>query len=376
LHSTRELEAAGGAPYLSTLIDGLPRRGAYLTCARTVHSKHLYRQLLSAAQRIETIARDSDEHGTPVGEAVDGAWEVLQGLSQLTESDEKGKTNRDAAANLVGALYDEKPLPRIKTGLRELDFMLGGFRAGEVCIITAETGVGKTFFGLQVAEKACRAGLHGLYASGEMLAEHLMGRVLCSESGVDYWKIRQSDKLNDHERAVLLETAGRQCDQCLLLDGDLTLPRIRMAARALAAKRKLGFLFVDYDELVEVVARDEWDQQRILVRAVKSLAMELQIPAFIISQLRKSLAGEDREHPTLQRLYGSGAKAKHASVVLYINRPYVQNLAGDETEAQIMVLKNRDGKMGTVDCIFNLKTFRLEQKHESEGLRLPYKEGE
>lgn len=60
-----------------------------------------------------------------------------------------------------------------------------------------------------------------------------------------------------------------------------------------------------------------------MVRAGKSLAMELGIPVIVISQLRKSLQDEDRKKPTLQRFYGSGAKAKHSSIVICVDRPYV-----------------------------------------------------
>jgi len=80
----------------------------------------------------------------------------------------------------------------------------------------------------------------------------------------------------------------------------------------------------------------------------------------VISQLRKALQGEDRKRPTLQRLYGSGAKAKHSSIVVYVDRPYVQELCGDETVARIVVAKNRDGKVGAIEARFNVSTLRFE----------------
>ena len=119
-------------------------------------------------------------------------------------------------------------------------------------------------------------------------------------------------------------------------------------------------VIVDYDELVEAPGEGEFEQQRNLVRSAKSLAMELKCPVILISQLRKSLQGEDRKRPNLQRLYGSGAKAKHSSIVIYLDREYVQELCGDETAARIVVVKNRDGKVGALDAFFNVKTLRFE----------------
>jgi replicative DNA helicase len=126
------------------------------------------------------------------------------------------------------------------------------------------------------------------------------------------------------------------------------------------ARTGLDLVIVDYDELVEAPGKDEFEQQRYIVRAGKSLAMELKCPVIVISQLRKSLQGEDRKRPTLQRLYGSGAKAKNSSIVIYVDRPFVQELCGDETEARIVVAKNRDGKVGAIDARFNVRTLRFE----------------
>lgn len=136
--------------------------------------------------------------------------------------------------------------------------------------------------------------------------------------------------------------------------------RIRKVARQMKSQTGLDLLIVDYDELVEAPGESEFDQQRYVVRSGKSLAMELACPVIVISQLRKSLQGEDRKRPTLQKLYGSGAKAKHSSIVIYVDRPFVQELAGDETEARIVIAKNRDGKVGAIDARFNLKTLRFE----------------
>jgi replicative DNA helicase len=117
---------------------------------------------------------------------------------------------------------------------------------------------------------------------------------------------------------------------------------------------------LDYDELIDVPGKDEWEQQKTLTRAAKSLAIELNCVCILISQLRKTLQGEDRAKPRLQSLYGSGAKAKHASIVLYVDREYVRELEGDETAAQVFVLKSRDGRVGKAECMFNVKTLRFE----------------
>jgi replicative DNA helicase len=249
---------------------------------------------------------------------------------------------------------------RIFSDVDDLDRLTGGFRAGELVIFTAETGVGKTLLAQQTRRRSCRDGRHTLFCSGEMRAQHLISRELATEADVEHWKMRRPERITPEERNALIDAASHECDRCRILDGELTMARIRRVARQMKARTGLDLVIVDYDELVEAPGKDEFEQQRYIVRAGKSLAMELKCPTIVISQLRKSLQGEDRKRPTLQRLYGSGAKAKHSSIVIYVDRPFVQKLCGDETEARIVVAKNRDGKVGAIEARFNVRTLRFE----------------
>lgn len=360
MNSSKEIGAAGGVAYLSSLIDGLPFRTKPLPYIASVKAKRVLREAMLLSESFLEMAKEADRTGGAANELVDGMLEKLAGLGKMVESEDRGKTYRDAADSLLFKLEDEHQV-RINTGLPTVDATTGGFRAGELVVLAADSGVGKSFFALQIGRQACGDGHHIQYASGEMIAEHLMGRVLSSASGVEYWKIRRPEGLEKEDRKNLITQAQAQCKACRILDGELSLARIRMAARSMASNHELGAVIVDYDELVEVRGRDEWEQQRILVRSLKSLAMELGVPVVMVSQLRKSLDPKDQKKPTLQRLYGSGSKAKHASLVLYVDRPYVRDLQGDEAEAKVFILKSRDGRLGVTPCKFNVRTLRFEE---------------
>ena len=352
LVANSEAEEAGGVGYVSSLAEFVPHKIRIDKYATSLRSAFVRREFIKACNHWTDLV-----YGGNIAEVLDSARETLSVLSAAASTQDLGTTFHDASIDLISTLkYPE--VGQLITGLAEIDERSGGFRAGEVGIITAETGVGKTFFALQIARKSCACNQHMLYCSGEMLATHLMGRVLSGESKIHYQKIRHPENLHDLEFMRLMELAVKQCSNCRVLDGELTLPRIRQAARGIS---KLGGLIVDYDELVEVRGKNEWDEQRLLMRSLKSLAMELRMPVLIVSQLRKALNPDERKHPTLQRLYGSGAKAKHASVVLYVDRPYVQDLVGDETQAVVYILKSRDGRMGKTECTFNISTLSFEQ---------------
>jgi replicative DNA helicase len=348
------LEAAGGVPYLSQLADGLPKVTNVEHYSRIVKEKSALRRMLWATENLQQLVF---QENTESWKIADSAIEMFSDLAQWDQNSQRS-TRRQASIELLTKLEQAED-SKIITGIPRIDEVTGGFRGGELIIFTAETGAGKSFFALQVAHLACAAGEHGLYCSGEMKAAHLMGRELASVSGVSNAKIRRPSQLTPEDYAALAMAASMECDHCQILDGELTLPNIRSAARAMG-KGKVKFIIVDYDELVEVNgAKDEWDAQRRMVRALKSLSTELDAPVFFISQLRKTM--DKKEKPTLQRLYGSSSKAKHASIVIYIDRPFVVNLEGDETEAKICVLKSRDGRLGMSDAKFNIRTLRFEQ---------------
>jgi len=357
LQRTGQLEAAGGVGYLAQLGDDMPNKGNVEHEARIVKEKAVLRGLIFLASAIQEQALGASEAPDVV---LDRAIESFSEIARNLEADKDcGMVYRDAALSLLHE-FDSGSGVRIFTDIDELDRLTGGFRAGELVLFTAETGVGKTLLAQQTRRRSCRDGRHTLFCSGEMRAQHLISRELATEAGVEHWKMRRPERLTPEDTSALVEAASHECPQCRILDGELSMSRIRKVARQMKARTGLDLLIIDYDELVEAPGETEFDQQRYIVRSGKSLAMELACPVIVISQLRKSLQGEDRKRPTLQRLYGSGAKAKHSSIVLYVDRPYVQELAGDETEARIVIAKNRDGKVGAIEARFNVKTLRFE----------------
>ena len=357
LQRTEKTEVAGGIEYVAQLGDSIPRGQNLEYHAHTLKGLTARRALARAAFGLYEDAFSSLDSAEQL---LDGGIERLSDIARGLEADrDSGTTYRDAASALLSE-FDSGEGVRIFTDIDELDRLTGGFRAGELVIFTAETGVGKTLLAQQTRRRSCRDGRHTLFCSGEMRAQHLISRELATEAEVEHWKMRRPERITPDERSALIDAASHECEQCRILDGELTMARIRRVARQMKARTGLDLVIVDYDELVDAPGKDEFEQQRYIVRAGKSLAMELRCPAIVISQLRKSLQGEDRKRPTLQRLYGSGAKAKHSSIVIYVDRPFVQELCGDETEARIVVAKNRDGKVGAIDARFNVRTLRFE----------------
>lgn len=352
-----KLDEAGGVDYVAQLGNMVPRVGSLEFYVRTIKAKAIRRRMINEAKAIYEAGFDVADRED---ELLDRGIERLSEIARNLDADQDfGTTYQNAAAALLSE-FDAKEGVRIFTDIDELDRLTGGFRAGELVLFTAETGVGKTLLAQQTRRRSCQESRHTLFCSGEMRAPHLISRELATEASVEHWKMRRPERITPQETKALVDAAAHECKACRILDGELTIQRIRRVARQMKTAGGLDLVIVDYDELVEAPGKDEFEQQRYIVRAGKSLAMELSIPVIVISQLRKSLQGEDRKKPTLQRLYGSGAKAKHSSIVIYVDRPFVQELSGDETEARIVIAKNRDGRVGAIDAKFNVRTLRFE----------------
>jgi replicative DNA helicase len=358
------LETIGGIGYLAALSDGIPHIAPVVQWAGAVREYARRREIIAAADAIQEKAFQSEGQAA---EILDNGIDRLSMMArELDGESDDGSTYKTAATNLLGELR-ENPPARIFTGVDTLDRMLGGLLPGELWIFAAATGVGKTVLAQQTRRRACRDGHHVLYASGEMKATHLQRRELAALAGIPQGKMRRPDAITEEEFTQLIEAAAAQCDACWILDGELDLLRIRRAARRMKARSSVSLVVIDYDELVTVEGDTENDQQRNLARAAKSLGMELDCAVILVSQLRKPLAGEDVKRPTLQSIYGSGAKTKHSTGVLLVDRPWVRELNGDETDAQLFVLKNRDGRLGRIPCRFDIKKLEFLDAAESDG---------
>lgn len=359
---TGEADAAGGTPYIAGLMDGVAAKADVLYLVRGLRRMAAFRQAVHLAENIKQLAF---EQAGSAESLLDSAVEKFSSLARDLESTEDDGTPYFDASSTALALSRQGARLKIFTDVPELDAWTGGFREGELVVLTAETGTGKSLFAAQIRARSCRDGYHALFCSAEMTAAHVASRELSSVSGVAPIKMRRDDLLTEDDFNALVAAASHQCKTCKILDGDLELSRIRRAARKMKGRTGLDLLILDYDELIDAPGKTEFEQQRAIARAAKSLAIELKCVVILISQLRKTTAGEDAGKPTLQRLYGNAAKQKFASYIVLADRPYVRELEGDEKEAELQLLKSRDGKTGRIKATFNVRSLRFEQAEET-----------
>jgi replicative DNA helicase len=263
----------------------------------------------------------------------------------------------------VNALLAGQALAGLPTGFTRLDAVAGGLCPGQLVTVAARTGVGKTSFALQVAFTAAQAVPVAIF-SLEMSQEEILLRAVAQHANVDSSQFFRG-YLGRHQHANVIaavaDLAERQwaiCDQ-----GTLTVGDVRRHAEAMKASRGLGLVVVDYLQLLAPSAgtssENRTQQVGAMSRGLKNLARDLDVPVVMLSQLSRATDGRVGKRPQLSDLRESGSIEHDSDKVLFIHR---DDDHGDQnTEATIIVAKNRTGPTGAVPVTFIKHATRFEE---------------
>jgi replicative DNA helicase len=367
LHRRGELEAAGGAPYLSALADGMPRVSNVEHYARIVKEKALLRNLIHATHNIQQRAMEGE----------DGADMILDNAesSIFALAEDRVKAGlipvkdivRDNFERLERIFREGKSITGISTGYTELDKLLSGLQNSELLILAARPSQGKTALALNLAENiSIRAGMPVALFSLEMSKESLLQRLVASVAQIDAHKFR-TGHLNREDWRRMTEALGTISSAPLWIDdaGSTSVMEIGAKARRLKREKGLSLLIVDYLQLITARGRFNSRQEEVasISRGLKGLAKELQIPVLVLSQLTRAPEREERG-PQLSDLRESGAIEQDADVVMFIYRPNFFKLDAapeERDQAEILIAKQRNGPTDKVRFVFRSRLTRFEE---------------
>jgi len=272
------------------------------------------------------------------------------------------KLRPDAAGDTISlaraaeAIYDEclsgKVADSVKTGFRLLDEQTSGMHHGNLIIIGARPGIGKTCLALNIARNVSREGTVAFF-SLEMSQQELSERVICSIGEVSLTRLRQRDS-GPEQLASIGRAVGEMAalDMQVIDNPSLTLLSLKSRARQLAARKQLKLIVVDYLQLLTHGTRQEsrFVEVSTISRELKALARELSCPVLALSQLnRESESVLSDGIPKLSQLRESGSLEQDADQVWLLSHP--QDPSGGSSTApwvDIHVAKNRHGSQGNV----------------------------
>jgi len=363
------LEEMGGSPYLSSLMDGVPKSLNIEYHARIIKEKALLRRLIKSSAKIISAGYQQKQDAD---ELLEEAQSAIIDVAEKRIKPGFIPVNRitDPVLSHIDTLRGRKDaVTGVPSGFRDLDTITAGMHPSEFIVVAARPSMGKTALCLNMSHHiGTRTDYSVGFFSLEMSKEQLITRLLCSEANVDIQKVR-GGYVGEGEFKRLGKAAEVLAEARIFVDESAALSVMEMKAKARRLKMEQGLdiVFVDYLQLMRGERRFDNRTQEIsyISRSLKELAKELQIPVIGISQLsRAPEKGRAKPLPQLSDLRESGAIEQDADVVIFVYREEYYKPENEEIkgEAELIIAKQRNGPTGRVPLAFLNKFARFHDR--------------
>lgn len=384
LKDAGQLEAVGGAAYLSGLPDAVPSAANLEYYGAIVREKAAMRRMLSALS----------EGVSAVYETAGPAFDVLDAIEtrviDANSRPEDGQV-KDMKQAVLGAIdvieqtfeHRNKGLQLgMSTGFGYYDKVTTGLRAKQLTLIGGRPGTGKTSFAVtMILNLALRSKISVGFLSMEMNSEEIVTRMLCSEARANMAQLH-SGMISERHKQSLLVAARTLAHAPIFIDDTpaLTPAGLRMRARRLVARYGVKVLVIDHlHEMADPVHKgDEAKDAKAAVVAAKWCARVLGVPVVALAQLNREFEKEKgRRPPRSTDLRGHGANEQVADIIGILSRDYDREAQeGQETDEHaevcamnLNVVKQRNGPTGRVEMVFDRPTMRYYDATYNTGSR-------
>ena len=360
LQERGELSRVGGAPYLFTLVSHVPTAANAGYYARIVADRAVLRRLVEAGTRVVQLGYSGLEGGGEVDDVVDRAQAAVFDVVE-------GRTTEDyhRLEDLLKPVLDEietietrgEGLGGTPTGFVDLDALTNGLHPGQLVVIAARPGIGKSTVALDFCRAAAiRHDTPSVFFSLEMGRNEITMRLLSAEARVALQHMRTGQMTGEDWNKVARRLGEVESAPLFIDDSpNLTLMEIRAKARRLKQQHGLGLVVVDYLQLLSSGRKVESRQQEVseFSRSLKLLAKELEVPVVALSQLNRGPEARTDKKPLLSDLRESGAIEQDADVVVLLHREDAYEPESPRAgEADLIVAKHRNGPTRTVTVAF------------------------
>lgn len=244
----------------------------------------------------------------------------------------------------------------LKTGINNLDRVLGGMHDSDMLIVGARPGVGKTAFGLSVLLNLAKAGKRVGFISTEMAANQVMLRITAANSGIAGHDLRDAN-LGDQDWPRITTAINRVADLTFRIydKPNVTVADVALQAKAWAIDGGVDFIVVDYLTRIQPIkpTGNRTNDVGEIAAALKNIARQLNIPVMVLAQLNRNVANRADKRPNMADLRDSGVIEQEADVIVLLYRP-----DDDNEPAEAIVDKNRHGECATVRCCYLPQTMQ------------------
>ena len=342
-----------GRKYIKIIAEIVPSAANVKDYAKIVRDKNILRRLIGVCSEISDTAYSEQDDVTHL---LDSAEQAIFAIAENNET--KGFTHiREAIlANYehIKLLNTDKAAAAGQpTGFSDLDKVLVGMGPGDLILVGARPGMGKTSFTMNVATKVAQYSKKAVCVfSLEMSAEQLASRMLSSEALVDSYALRSGNLSNDDWEK--LARASSMLSECEILIDDTAGMTVTGMKAKLRRVKNLGLVVIDYLQIMQSDRRIDSRVNEVaeISRNLKLLAKDLKVPIITCAQLSRGPESRTDKRPMLSDLRDSGAIEQDADVVMFLYRDEYYDAAdkkdGIQNTAEIIVAKNRHGSTANV----------------------------
>ncbi len=371
------LARVGGLEVLTSLAAAVPTAANVEYYAKIVSDHSLKRRLIGAGGRLTELGFDEQQEAQAAIEEAERTVFAVADRGRARTDFEAISVRLPQTWETLNRAYEQRSsrsVTGVASGFGELDAVTSGFQRSELIVVAARPGVGKTSFALNVARHAAVQRRHGVALfSLEMSRDALVQRMLCSEAGVDAYRLRTGQLADDswQQIAEAMDTLSRAA---IYIDDTpgLSVIEMRAKARRLRAAADVDLFIVDYLQLMRSHARSDSRAQEVseISAGLKSLARELSVPVIAVSQLNRESERRTDRRPQLSDLRDSGSIEQDSDIVMFLYRPGMHEEGKDPGLTELDIAKNRSGPVRRINLFFDagLTAFHdVDRIHQGAG---------
>ncbi|MFP5019183.1 replicative DNA helicase [Pseudonocardia phyllosphaerae] len=361
-----ELVRLGGAPYLHTLIATVPTAANASYYAEIVGEKAILRRLVEAGTRIVQLGYHGNDGGE-VEEVVDRAQAAVYEVTERTTTEDYTVLEEllQPTMDEIDTIASQGGMAAgVPTGFADLDAVTNGLHPGQMIVVAARPGLGKSTLGLDFARScSIKHGMTSAFFSLEMSKSEIVMRLLSAEARIRLADMR-AGRMSDEDWTRMARRMSEISEAPLFIDDspNLTLMEIRAKARRLKQRNDLKLIILDYLQLMTSGRKVESRQQEVseFSRQIKLIAKELEVPVVAMSQLNRGPEQRTDKRPMLSDLRESGSIEQDADMVILLHRPDAfENDDPRAGEADLILAKHRNGPTTTVTVAHQLHYSRF-----------------
>ncbi len=366
LRERREIEAVGGVAYLASLTEGLPRQIAIDEYVHIVREKSQRRRVISLCNETAARSAEGEDVTELCGRLSDAATEIVTAGAAFDNPHVSAYSTAafdsfsERAKTLTGSGF--------AFGLNILDEFTGKAQSGEVTIVGARSGVGKTSLYHQIISTNCILGIPVNFYSLEESREECLMHLWSIVSEVPYIRIKRAHLSTPTERQKVMQ-AKMEVDEWPLRIFDAPEQHIgSIVASARSEIRKLGVRIVlcDYAQIVSAEGRDDKTRVSNVSKRFRAIFKGTPAHGVLSSQLRKMPSDQYNNTPTINDLRETGQLENDATNVLLLHRGWDAEENRISSDAEIIIPKARNGETGLLPAQFNRRTVIFEDREAAQ----------